>query len=142
MKTIDTHGITYIEPVPEGTSEWYYGISYEHGDLYEAEEVFLESESVLGNSLCLIHYPDGEVFWPEQVHFPMGQHESFFLRDGEKLYFSKWYEEGDGPDYRYWEEIVNRDLNGNLIETLPGDVRVMPNGDIWHLTGTDDDWFL
>ena len=64
MKTIDTHGITYIEPVPEGTPEWYYGISYEHGDLYEAEEVFLMGEPVRGNSLCLIHYPDGEVFWP------------------------------------------------------------------------------
>ena len=216
MKTIDTHGITYIEPVPEGTSEWYYGISYEHGDLYEAEEVFLAGAPVKGNSLCLIHYPDGEVFcpvpkeagtytekpvflkeriyllnvdfqhgsirifcfdcknhetvlfqelpissvkscynlqihtsplsltrqgeedvfeiiWPERVSFPLDPHESFFLRDDERLYFSKWYEEGDGPDYRYWEETVIRDLKGNLLETLPGDVRVMPNGDKWLL---------
>ncbi len=221
MKTIDTHGITYIEPVPDGTSEWYYGISYEHGDLYEAEEVFQAGEPVRGNSLCLIHYPDGEVFWPvpkeagtytekpvflegriyllnvdfryasirifcfdcrshevalfqelslssvkncynlqlhtaplsltrqgeedvfeiiwpEQVHFPMGQHESFFLRDGKKLYFSKWYEEGDGADYRYWEETVIRDLGGSLLETLPGDVQVMPNGEVWHLTGSEN----
>ena len=40
MKTIDAGGITYIEPVPEGTADWYYGISREHGDLYEAEELF------------------------------------------------------------------------------------------------------
>ena len=40
MKTIETNGITFIKPVPDGTSEWYYGISYEHGDLYEAEEIF------------------------------------------------------------------------------------------------------
>ena len=39
MKTIETDGITYIELIPYGTAEWYYGISYEHGDLYEAEEV-------------------------------------------------------------------------------------------------------
>ena len=64
MKTIDTHGITYIEPVPEGTSEWYYGISKEYGDLYEAEETFRRGRSIKGNSLCLIHFPDGEVFWP------------------------------------------------------------------------------
>ena len=49
MKTVDTHGITYIEPVPDGTSEWYYGISYEHGDLYEAEAVFRAGETVKGN---------------------------------------------------------------------------------------------
>ena len=64
MKTVDIQGITHIEPVPEGTSEWYYGISYEHGDLYEAEEVFRAGETVKGNTVCLIHYPDGEVFWP------------------------------------------------------------------------------
>lgn len=216
MKTINTHGITYIEPVPDGTSEWYYGISYEHGDLYEAEEVFHAGEPVKGNSLCLIHYPDGEVFWPlpkeagtytekpvfleeriyllnvdfwhgsirifcfdcgshkvdlfqelplssvkncynlqlhtaplsltrqgkedvfeiiwpEQVRFAMGPHESFFLRDGGRLYFSKWYEEGDGPDYRYWEETVIRDLGGSLLEVLPGDVQIMPNGEMWFL---------
>ena len=62
MKTVDTQGITHIEPVPDGTSEWYYGISYEHGDLYEAEEVFRAGETVKGNTVCLIHYPDGEVF--------------------------------------------------------------------------------
>lgn len=221
MKTIDTHGITYIEPVPDGTSEWYYGISYEHGDLYEAEEVYLAGEPVKGNSLCLIHYPDGEVFWPvpkeagtytekpafmegriyllnvdflhgiirifcfdckshevallqelslssvkscynlqlhtspvsltrqgeegvfeiiwpERVSFPMDPHESFFLRDRERLYFNKWYEEGNGPDYRYWAETVIRDLKGNFLEVLSGDVQVMPNGEIWHLTGRDE----
>ena len=216
MKTVDTHGITYIEPVPDGTSEWYYGISYEHGDLYEAEAVFRAGETVKGNAVCLIHYPDGEVFWPvpkktgtfsekpvflderiyllnvdfqsgqicifrfdcgsheaelfkelplsavkscynlqlhssplsltrqgeegvfeiiwpERVSFALEPHESFFLRDGENLYFSKWYETGEGPDYRYWEETVIRDLKGNLLETLPGDVRIMPNGEMWYL---------
>ena len=64
MKTIDTQGITCIELIPEGTSEWYYGISSEYGDLYEAEEIFRRGGTIKGNSLCLIHYPDGEVFWP------------------------------------------------------------------------------
>ena len=47
--------------------------------------------------------------------------------------FSKWYETGEGPDYRYWEETVIRDLKGNLLETLPGDIRIMPNGELWYL---------
>ena len=217
MKTIDTKGITYIDLIPYGTEEWYYGISYEHGDLYEAEEVFKSGHDVEGRNLMLIHYPDGEVFrpvpkqagvypaepiyfeggiyilsvdfprsliqiqrldcadksletvtelpldsvkdcynlslavapvtltrqrvgtnefeiiWPERVSFEMGNHDGFFLRDGDKLYFSRWYEEGDGADYRYWEEIIIKNLSGEITDVLPGDIRMMPNGELWHL---------
>ena len=215
MKTIKTNGITYIEAL-SGTDEWYFGLDYPQGDLYEAEEIFRSGRPVEGRDLVLIHYPDGEVFrpmaktpgeypevpvyldggiyilnvrfeaagieilrfdcvtysvesvaamplgsvkdcynlqlhtspvtltrqgeegtfeivWPEKSSFDLGEHESFFLRDDEKLYFNKWYEEGDGVDYRYWEETVVRDLNGRLIEVLPGDMRLMPNGELWHL---------
>ena len=217
MKTIETNGITYIDLIPYGTDEWYYGISYEHGDLYEAEEVFRAGREVEGRDLRIIHYPDGEVFvpvpkkagiypsepvyyagsiyilavdfpgglmrilrfdcssgrtetvaelplsivkdcynlhldispltltrqcvgsnefeivWPERVSFEMGDHDSFFLRDGDKLYFSRWHEEGEGADYRYWEETIVRDLSGRITDSLPGDIRVMPNGDVWYL---------
>ena len=75
-----------------------------------------------------------EIIWPERVSFEMGDHDSFFLRDGNKLYFGRWHEEGEGIDYRYWDETVVRDLSGEIIEVLPGDVRVMPNGDMWHLS--------
>ncbi len=217
MKTIETSGITYIDLVPYGTDEWYYGISYEHGDLYEAEEVFKAGHTVKGRNLCLIHYPDGEVFWPvpkqqgvyptepayydgnifilsvdfpqgimrilkfdcsskaleceaelplssvrdcynlhldtspltltrqrvgtnefeivwpETVQFEMGDHDSFFLRDGDKLYFNRWHEEGDDDNYRYWEETVVRDLTGEITDVLQGDIRIMPNGEAWFL---------
>ena len=216
MKTIETGGITYIEPVPGGTDEWYYGIGYEHGDLYEAEELFQMGREIEGRKLCLVRYPDGtvfspvpktagsycerpvyldgsvyilnvvfpqnlvqilrfdcascetgvfvelpldsikdcynlglnaapltlrrqgheglfEIYWPERISFEMDGHESFFLRDGERLFFSKWHEEGEGEEYRYWEETVVRDLDGKLLEVLPGDVLVMPNGEKWYL---------
>lgn len=217
MKTIETDGITYLELVPHGTVEWYYGISYEHGDLYEAEEVFREGYDVEGRNLCLIHYPDGEVYrpvpkqpgiypaepvyydgsiyvlsvdfpkclisiirfdcdsheadtieelplssikdcynlrldikpltltrqcvgsnefeivWPEKVQLEMGDHDSFFLRDGDKLFFGRWHEEGDGADYRYWEEVVVRNLDGEVTDVFPGDIRIMPNGEMWHI---------
>ena len=217
MKTIETGGIIYIDLVPSGTEEWYYGISYEHGDLYEAEEVFRAGHPVEGRDLCLIHYPDGEIFrpvpkaagsysespvyyngkiyilnvefgksliqiiefdcssrsteiltelplamvkdcynlrldaapltlsrqcvgsnefeiiWPEKVRMEMGDHDSFFLRDGDKLYFSRWHEEGEDTDYKYWEETVVRNLSGEEIDVFPGDVRIMPNGETWYL---------
>ena len=74
-----------------------------------------------------------EILWPEKLAFPLGEHESFFLREGEKLFFSRWHEEGEGEDYRYWEETVVRDLKGKITEVLPGDLQVMPNGEVWHL---------
>ena len=216
MKTIQTNGITHIEQVPGGTAEWYFGVSLEHGDLHEAEDIYRDGYPVEGNQLVLIHYPNGEIYqpvpkkagtysegvvfwenniyclhvdfeqawiriicfeceshevsvtaelplasikncynlklhtsplsltrqgeddvfeiiWPERVCFPMEPHESFFLREENRLYFSRWYEEGEGADYRYWEETVIRDLQGNLLEVLPGDVQIMPNGEMWHL---------
>ena len=216
MKRIETNGITYIEAVPGGTGEWYYGLDYPQGDLYEAEELFRAGKPVEGRDLILIHYPDGAVFrplaktageyseapvysdggifilnvsfkdseihvlrfdcealtkktvavlpldtvkdcynlqlhvspvtltrqgaegrfdmvWPERRSFDMGERESFFLRDGDRLFFNKWYEEGEGAEYRYWEETVVRSLDGKVLDVLPGDLRLMPDGEIWHL---------
>ena len=215
MKAIDTDGISYIEPVTGATDEWYYGMDNDQGDLYEAEEIYRDGHIVKGRKLCLVHYPDGEVFfpapkteghyserpvffegsiyildvdfpngvirilrfdcndrrvsvhtklplatvkdcynlqlhiapltltrqcgndfeiiWPEKVGLTMEDHDSFFMRDGEKLFFNRWHEEGDGEDYKYWEETVIRDPAGNVTEVLPGDVMRMPNGVIWHL---------
>ena len=61
MKTIKTDGITYIDLVPHGTDEWYYGISYEHGDLYEAEEVFKAGQDVEECGFSQEPDPDNEV---------------------------------------------------------------------------------
>ena len=217
MKTIRTGSVTWIEPVPGAEGEWYFGLDDAAGDLYEAEEIFRCGGILKGRELCLVHYPDGQVFfpvpkteghycerpvcleggiymidvdfpgnairiirfgcadhrtgvhaelplssvkdcynlrlqtapltltrqcagknemeiiWPKRKSFSMGNHESFFLRDGGKLFFNRWQEEGDGADYRYWEETVVRDLEGNVTEVLRGDVLRMPNGEIWHL---------
>lgn len=215
MFEIETGGITYIEPVPGATSEWYFGIDYDHGDLFEAEELFRDGHIIKGRKLCLVHYPDGKVFfpvpkteghyserpvffkdgiyiidvdftneliriirfdccdfivrihvelplsivkdcynlqlhiapltlsrqfgneleiiWPEKISISMEDHDSFFLRDGDRLFFNRWHEEGEGADYKYWEETVIKDINGYFIEKIPGDVILMQNGEIWNL---------
>ena len=217
MKVIDTDGISYLERVPGAAGEWYYGIDWKHGDLYEAEEIFKNGHPVKGRKLCLVHYPDGavyvpapkqeghycerpvcyegsiyvlnadfprgiiqivrfgcedheveihtelplssvkdcynlslqispltlsrqrvgenefEIVWPERTSFRMDDHDAFFLRDGDRLFFSRWHEDGEGEDYRYWEEVVVKDLEGEVLETLPGDVMLMPDGELWNL---------
>lgn len=69
-----------------------------------------------------------QILWPERADFPIGPTESFFLRDGEDLYFSRWHED---PDYR--EETVVRGLDGEIRRVLPGDILELPGGRKWLL---------
>ncbi len=217
IKTIETGGVSNILRVSGATSEWYFGVDYEYGDLYEAEELYKNGNTIKGRKLCLVHYPDGavytplpekmgnycempvfldgsiyilnvdfpkgliqilrfdcarhtievhaeiplssvkdcynlslqvspltltrqsvgdnefEIVWPEKASFGMGDNESFYLRDGDRLFFSRWNEEGEGADYKYREDTVIKDLKGNVTEVLSGDVILMPNGEIWNV---------
>ena len=69
-----------------------------------------------------------QILWPEKADFSIGPTESFFLRDGEELYFSRWHED---PDYRV--ETVVRDMAGGIVTVLPGDVTERPDGRNWLL---------
>lgn len=63
MKSINMQGITYLEKLA-GTSQWYWGTNYIHGDLYEAEELFEKKHNIKSNTLLFIRYPEGEVIEP------------------------------------------------------------------------------
>jgi len=80
--------------------------------------------------LTLTRSPGDETFeivWPEQKRFAVESRETLNFRDGDKLYFTAWYED---PDYR--EETVVRSLqNGTILDRFPGDIRIMPNGEKW-----------
>jgi len=68
-----------------------------------------------------------EIVWPEQIRFPIGERETLNFRDGDKLYFTVWYED---PIYR--EETVVRSVqDGTVLDRYPGDIRIMPNGEKW-----------
>ena len=63
MKIIETNGIQFIELLAE-KSNWYCGTDYACGDLYEAEEVFLEKGAVRHNRLIFIRNFDGKLVEP------------------------------------------------------------------------------
>lgn len=72
-----------------------------------------------------------EVIWPIRKNIPSAPNESFFCREGNRLYFSAWYED---PDYR--EEVIVRDIeSGEITDRYPGDITVMPDGQLWYLAG-------
>ena len=80
--------------------------------------------------LMLTRSPGDETFeivWPEQRCFAIEPREALNFIDGDKLYFTVWYED---PDYR--EETVVRSLrDGTILDRFPGDIRIMPNGEKW-----------
>ncbi|MEA4903641.1 MAG: hypothetical protein VB090_02160 [Petrimonas sp.] len=67
--------------------------------------------------------------WPEKTEFHIGNQESFYSRDGDKLYFSRWFED---PEYR--DEVVIRHYpSGEILEVIPGSLWEMPDGQRWVL---------
>lgn len=74
-----------------------------------------------------------EIVWPERRSYEIGNREAFLFRDGDELWFNRWNEEGEGASYCYWDETVVRDLNGDELFFLRGDVQLMPNGEKWLL---------
>jgi len=71
-----------------------------------------------------------QVLWPDKADFPIHPAESFCFRDGDRLYFSRWYED---PDYR--EEVVERRMpDGGIIEQYRGALNELPGGQQWLLT--------
>ncbi len=63
MKVIETNGITHLEKLDE-SQEWYWGTDYACGDLWEAEQAFLDGKRFEPNRLVFVRYPDGTVFEP------------------------------------------------------------------------------
>lgn len=63
MKRMTTHGIQDLRPLT-GISEWYWGMDYTGGDLYEAGDLYRDGHPIQRNRLVLIHYPEGTVYEP------------------------------------------------------------------------------
>ena len=71
-----------------------------------------------------------QLLWPDKADFAIHPAESFCFRDGDRLYFSRWYED---PDYRE-EVVVRRIPDGAIMEQYRGALNEMPGGQQWLLT--------
>ncbi len=70
-----------------------------------------------------------QVLWPDKANFAIHPAESFCFRDGDRLYFSRWYED---PDYRE-EVLVRRMPDGAVTEQYRGALLELPDGRQWLL---------
>ena len=70
-----------------------------------------------------------QVVWPDKGNFPIEPSESFDSRDGDKLIFSRWFED---PDYRE-ETIIRTYPTGEIVKSVRGSILEMPDGQKWLL---------
>lgn len=56
------------------------------------------------------------------VGFSLEDRESFSHRDGDKLYFTSWWEEEE-PEYEYHEEVIIRNMKGEILERFEGNIQ-------------------
>ena len=75
------------------------------------------------------HESDFQVVWPERGDFGISPTESFYFRDGDRLIFSRWYED---PYYRE-ETVIRAYPSGEVLEEIKGAVIRMPDGQKWML---------
>ncbi len=71
-----------------------------------------------------------QIVWPQRADFAIDPAESFCFRDGDRLYFSRWFED---PDYRE-EVVVRRFPDGAVLEQFRGTADRMHDGRLWLLT--------
>ena len=117
MKEIRTDGITFISPVSEGTEEWYYGLNYDHGDLYEAEELYKQGFEIDGRDLILIRYPEGKIFRPVPKMKGTYVESPVYLENGIYILMVD-FEDGKIIIYRFDCE----DLETSVVKVLPMDM--------------------
>ena len=73
------------------------------------------------------HDSDFDIIWPDRDTFSIGVTETFSGRQGDRLVFTRWYED---PDYRE-ETVVRRYPDGEILEVMDGNMTVMPDGSMW-----------
>lgn len=72
---------------------------------------------------------DFQVIWPDKGAFTIDDTEELNFRDGDKLLFTKWYED---PYYRE-ESVVRSYPDGAKLDKFRGDIKEMPDGQKWIL---------
>ena len=75
------------------------------------------------------HENDFQVVWPEKGEFTISNTESFYFRDGDRMIFSKWYED---PYYRE-ETVIRAYPSGEVLEEIKCAVLRMTDGQKWML---------
>lgn len=77
------------------------------------------------------------LYYPEKLEINITERDSFIVRDGDVFYFTRWSEEGIDENgsatenYRYYENVVKFNKDGEFLSCEEGYLYEMPNGEFW-----------
>lgn len=107
---------------------------------YKIKDLSTYNLELIGNDLHLISQDSErlEIYYPYRKTIKLDGNESALLIDDEKVYINRWIEEGwddekdmAGEDYKYYDKLIIKDLDSNILEERLGSLHQSPDGTWW-----------
>lgn len=107
---------------------------------YKIKDLSTYNLGLVGNDLHLISQDSErlEIYYPYRKSVKLEGNEGVLLIDDGKLYINRWIEEGwdeennkAGEDYRYYDKLIIKDLDSNIIEEKIGSLHQTQDGTWW-----------
>lgn len=107
---------------------------------YKIEDLSTYNLELIGNALHLISQDSEslEIYYPYRKSVKLEANEGVLLIDDGKVYINRWIEEGwddeknqEGEDYCYYEKLIIKDFDSNIIEERIGNLYQRPDGTWW-----------
>lgn len=103
------------------------------------DEVHLYNLGLIGSPVHIISQDETFCcYYPRAFAFPLGEQESVILVENGKVYSERWVEEGwdaekncAGAAYAYYDCVLTRDEEGNLLSEEIGNLFQAADGTWW-----------
>ena len=120
--------------------KYYPGESLEKVFDYKIKDLSTYNLELIGSDLHLISQDSEnlEIYYPYRKTIKLAGSESVLLIDEGKVYINRWIEEGwddennqEGVDYRYYDKLIIKDFDSNIIEESIGNLYQRYDGTWW-----------
>ena len=120
--------------------KYYPGESLEKVFNYKIKDLSTYNLELIGSDLHLISQDSEklEIYYPYRKTVKLAGSESVLLIDDGKVYINRWIEEGwddekdrAGEDYSYYDKLIIKDLDSNIIEERIGNLHQSLDGTWW-----------
>lgn len=120
--------------------KYYPGESLDKIASYKIKNLSTYNLGLIGNDLHLISQDDEslEIYYPYRETVKLGANESVLLVNDGKVYINAWIEEGwddeknrEGEDYSYYDKLIIKDLDSNIISERVGNLHQRSDGTWW-----------
>lgn len=103
------------------------------------DKINLYNLHIIGEAAHIVSQDEQLVcYYPQKFSFPLGSSESAIWIEEDKVYLEAWVEEGWDAEkdcatdrYRYYDKLIIRDFDGNLLSEEVGSLYQAPDGSWW-----------